>query len=81
VCATVVGFGFVGGVLAVMVARRLSNTAAAVPDLIAIAVTTAIPLMMSIGIWGVLQRVMFLTAAIWYGREAWLATAIERAQR
>jgi len=78
VCATVVGIGFVGGVLAVMVARRLPSAAAATPDLLAIAITTTMPLMMSAGIWGVLQRMMFLTAAIWYGREAWSAHSTGR---
>ncbi len=43
------------------------------PDLVALAVGLAVPLAMSSSAWGVLQRLMFLTAACWYGREAWNA--------
>ena len=68
--ATVMGFGFIIGVLAVMIARRLPSLRAALPDLVVIVIATAIPLMMSFNIWGLLQRVMFVTAAVWYGREA-----------
>lgn len=81
VCATVVGIGFVGGVVAVMVARRLPSTTAAIPDILAIVVTTTIPLMMWADIWGLLQRAMFVTAAIWYGHEAWLARPPEEETR
>ncbi len=72
VFATIMGFGFVGGVFAVMVARRLPSTRQALPDLAAIVVTSSIPLTMSSDVWGILQRLMFVTAALWYGREVLL---------
>lgn len=74
VLAGVVGFGFIVGVVVVMVSRRLPSVRAAVPDLVALAVAVVVPLMMWTGVWGILQRLMFLTALCWYGREAWLAT-------
>ncbi len=70
--AGIIGFSFITGVLAVMIARRLPSVRAAVPDLVALAVAIAVPPLMSSSAWGVLQRVMFVTAAAWYGREAWL---------
>ena len=73
VAATVVGIGFIAGVVAVMVSRQLPSVRAAVPDLAALAVAVVVPMTMSTGVWGILQRLMFLTAACWYGREAWLA--------
>lgn len=69
--AIVVGVGFVGGVLAVLVARRPSGVRGAVFDAIALIVAVVVPLLMSAGAWGVLQRAMFVVAALWYGREAW----------
>jgi hypothetical protein len=68
--ASTIGFGFIAGVVAVMIARKLPNARAAVPDLAALAITISVPLFMSADIWGLLQRVMFLTAGAWYGREA-----------
>lgn len=56
-----------------MVARRLPATQAALPDIAAIIIPTAVSLTMSTSIWGLLQRTMFLTAAAWYTREAILA--------
>ncbi len=79
VAATVVAVGFIAGVVAVMVARQLPSVRAALPDLAALAVAVVVPMTMSTQVWGVLQRLMFATAACWYGREAWLATTGYRA--
>ena len=79
--ATAMGFGFILGVAAVMVARRLPTARAAVPDIVAIVVPSAISLTMSTSIWGLLQRTMFLTAAAWYGREALLGWRVGRWSR
>lgn len=73
VFAGIIGFGFIGGVVAVMVARRLPNTRAALPDIAAIIIPSAVSLTMSTSIWGLLQRTMFLTAAAWYTRESVLS--------
>ena len=81
VAANVVGFGFIAGVVAVMVSRRLPSVREAVPDLVALAVAVIVPLTMSTSVWGILQRLMFLTAACWYGREAWLAITSSRVGR
>ena len=70
VFATIMGFGFIAGVVAVMIARRLPTKRAALPDIAAIIIPSAISLTMSTSTWGLLQRAMFLTAAAWYGREA-----------
>jgi hypothetical protein len=77
--ATVVGVGFIAGVVAVMVSRRLPSVRAALPDLAALAVAVAVPMTMSTSLWGILQRLMFLTAACWYAREARLAMTGYRA--
>ena len=73
VFASVMGFGFVAGVVTLIVVRRNRSIRAAVPDWVALVVTATVPLAMSASIWGVLQRAMFITAAAWYGREGWLA--------
>lgn len=70
VFAGIMGFGFIVGVLAVMIARRLPTTRAALPDIAAIIIPSAVSLTMSTSVWGLLQRIMFLTAAAWYTREA-----------
>jgi Protein of unknown function (DUF998) len=71
VFASLVGFGFIGGVICVIIARRRRDWRAMAPDLVALAVGLSVPFTMSTGAWGVFQRLMFLTAACWYGREAW----------
>jgi hypothetical protein len=61
----------------VMVARQLPSARAAAPDLVALTVAVVAPLTMSPvdrRVWGILQRLIFLAAASWYGREAWLAS-------
>ena len=73
VFAGIIGFGFIVGVVAVMVARRLPTTRAALPDIAAIIIPSAVSLTMSTSIWGLLQRTMFLTAAAWYTRESVLS--------
>ena len=79
VFATVMGFSFIAGVVAVMSSRQLPTVKAAGPDLLALVVTVSIPMMMSSGTRGVLQRLMFVTAALWYSREAWMATSPQAA--
>ncbi len=69
-----VGFSFIAGVTTVLVVRRHRTLRSASPDLAALGVAAVVPLMMSSGIWGVLQRVMFFTAGAWYLREAWIGT-------
>jgi len=69
---TVMGFAFAFGVLAVMVVSHRRSTRKRVLDSIAIAASVVIPLGMVV--WGdyagMLQRLMFLVAYIWYGGEA-----------
>ena len=79
--AGVMGFAFIAGVTTLIVIRRGRSAMAALPDWVALIVTLSVPLFMSSNIWGLLQRVMFVTAAAWYGREAWLdasRTGVER---
>ncbi len=52
-----------------MVDRQLPNIRAAFPGIAVIAIASGIPLTTSTDIWGLLQRIMFLTAAAWYARE------------
>ena len=73
VFASAMGFAFITGVVMLIVARRERSAIAAVWDWAALLVTMVVPLTMSTGIWGLLQRIMFLSAGAWYGREAWLA--------
>jgi hypothetical protein len=70
--ASVMGFAFVTGVVTLVVIRRQRSLTAALPDWVALIVTTLVPLAMSTAVWGLLQRLMFVTAAAWYGREALL---------
>lgn len=69
--SSIVGFGFIVGVVCVMIGRRARSWRAVAPDLAALAIALMVLLAMSSGVWGVLQRVMFVTAACWYGRESW----------
>ncbi len=71
VAASVVGFAFIAGVLVTLVSRRPRTAIALTGDVTALVVAAAVPLFMDSGIWGVLQRLMFLTAASWYAAEAW----------
>jgi hypothetical protein len=71
VFATIVGVGFIGGVLSVLVLRRSRTALSSTRDVAALVVAVVVPMMMSSSVWGLLQRLMFLTAACWYGSEAW----------
>lgn len=67
--ASVVGVGFIAGVIAVAVARRPESWRDAALDIVVLAVALVVPTLMDSGVWGILQRVMFLAAASWYARE------------
>jgi len=71
--AGVMGFCFVVAMVTLIVVRRHRSVRAALPDWVALVVTATVPLTASTGVWGLLQRVMFVVAACWYAREAWLA--------
>jgi hypothetical protein len=81
VFAGIMGIGFVTGVATLIVVRRHRSIRAAAPDVIVFAVTLIIPLFMDTSIWGVLQRVMFVVAAIWYGSEAMASVPRTRPER
>jgi hypothetical protein len=74
VLAGAMGFAFVVAVVTSIVVRRQRSVGAALPDWVTLVIAALVPLTMSTGIWGVLQRLMFVTAAVWYAREARLAT-------
>lgn len=69
--ATAMGFAFTFGVLARLLQRRKENQPGGFFDAVAIAVSTFIPLLMASfpETDGLLQRLIFLTAYLWYGRE------------
>lgn len=67
------GFAFIAGLTALVVRRWHRSIPAALPDWVALLVAVAVPLASASGVWGLLQRLMFLTAAAWYAREAWNA--------
>lgn len=75
VAASVVGFSFIAGVLVTLAFRRPRTPITLGADVAALIVASAIPLFMDSGVWGVLQRLMFLTAAAWYGAETWRGRA------
>ena len=72
VAATVMGFAFAFGVFAVGVRRRSGGQRVRVLDVVAVAASVVLPIWMGIdgSIDGVLQRLMFAIAYLWYGREA-----------
>ncbi len=72
VTATAVGFAFAFGVVALMVRRPGRITSRRTLDVTALAASVAIPLSMSAwsGNAGLLQRLMFLVAYLWYTTEA-----------
>jgi hypothetical protein len=71
VAATAMGFAFAFGVAVVLFKRREWTTSGWFLDAVAVAASVLIPL--SMFAWGesagLLQRVMFAVAYIWYGRE------------
>ncbi len=72
--ASIMGVAFIVGVVALIVERRHRSASAALPDWVVLAVAAGVSMSMSASIWGLLQRLMFVTAIAWYGREAVLAT-------
>jgi hypothetical protein len=72
--ASAMGFAFSFGVLARLVQRGRQGESGRVLDAVALVAATVIPLLMTrlAGIDGVIQRLMFMVAYLWYGREAWL---------
>ncbi|MGB3187568.1 MAG: DUF998 domain-containing protein [Ornithinimicrobium sp.] len=67
--ASVVGFSFIAGVATTLAVRRPRTRASTGGDIAALVITSTIPLLMANSYWGVLQRLMFLTAALWYALE------------
>jgi hypothetical protein len=72
------GFGFVAALVTLIVQRRHRSIRAAIPDWVALVVAAAVPLFGATDVWGLLQRIMFTTAAAWYARESWLEPDDER---
>jgi hypothetical protein len=72
VAATAMGFAFAIGVTVVALERWRRDGGWRVIDLTAVTASVALPLAMAgaPGLAGVFQRVMFLVAYVWYGREA-----------
>lgn len=73
VAATVMGFAFALGVSAVAIRLHSAGHPWRSLDALAVVASVALPIGMAAdgSIDGVLQRVMFAIAYIWYGREAW----------
>jgi len=72
IAATGMGFAFSFGVLARFFQRHPKNSFAGMLDLVAVAASVVLPLLMAAQpAWtGLFQRLMFLVAYIWYGLEA-----------
>jgi hypothetical protein len=71
VFASVVGFSFIAGVAVTLALRRSRTRARTAADVAALLITGTVPLLMDTPVWGILQRLMFLTAATWYAAEVW----------
>lgn len=69
VFASLVGFAFITGVATTLAVREPRTRLTVAGDAAALAVTLVVPLLMGSSVWGVLQRLMFLTAAVWYAAE------------
>ncbi len=69
VFASVVGFSFIAGVATTLVVRRPRTRASVLGDVAALLIAGTVPLLMAAPVWGMLQRLMFLTAAAWYASE------------
>jgi hypothetical protein len=76
VASTAVGFSFVAGVLLVSLRRQGESILVRAFDWVALAVSLVVPVVMFnvSGVAGLVQRLMFLTAYIWYGLEALRST-------
>lgn len=81
VFASVVGFSFIAGVAATLAFCRPRTRASALGGVAALVVAGIVPLLMATSVWGVLQRLMFLTAAAWYASEVQRQAAVDRARR
>jgi hypothetical protein len=70
--ATAMGFAFAFGVLACLLKRTSDDRWGRVLDVLALTASIGIPVLMvyQADIGGLVQRVMFLIAYLWYGREA-----------
>jgi hypothetical protein len=70
--ATAMGFAFSFGVLARLMQRGRQREAGRLLDAVALVAATVIPLLMArfAGLDGVIQRLLFLVAYLWYAREA-----------
>jgi hypothetical protein len=75
--ATAMGFAFAFGILAVVLGNRSSRRPIRVVDVIAILASVVIPLSMTalLEYAGILQRLMFIVAYVWYA-----IAALESAQ-
>ncbi len=73
IAATVMGFAFALGVAAVALRLHSVDHRWRVLDAVAVLASVALPVAMATNgaIDGLLQRVMFAIAYVWYGREAW----------
>lgn len=72
--ATAMGFAFSLGVLARLLQRGRQGEPGRALDAVALVAATVIPLLMArfVGLDGVIQRLMFLVAYLWYARETLL---------
>ena len=71
--ATLMGFAFSFGVVARFFQRPKKNSPAGAIDLLVVAAAVVFPLLMAAhpALAGLFQRLMFITAYVWYGREAY----------
>lgn len=78
--ATAMGFAFSFGVLARFLQRGRQGEPGRALDAVALVAATVIPLLMArfAGLDGVIQRLMFLVAYLWYTREALLLRQLDR---
>ena len=80
VFASAVGVCFIGGLASVIVARAATSEATGwlaalrssltLHDVVPLAIACVVPLLMSSGAWGLLQRTMFAGAYVWFARAA-----------
>ncbi len=76
--ASVVGFSFIAGVAATLVFCRPRTRASVLGGVVALVITSIVPLLMATSIWEILQRLMFITAAAWYASEVQRQAVIDR---
>ncbi|WP_435157449.1 DUF998 domain-containing protein [Haladaptatus sp. DFWS20] len=71
IAATLIGFCFTFGVLAIILRRRKAHLEIRWLDLVALSATVVMPVSMMVlnNFAGVFQRIMFLVAYVWYLRE------------